>query len=140
MKEAERAEEFTRFGVSCSAKKVYGVQGTAVPEHREDVKIMAERGGECDEYREMVEFVKAGMEVKDMEMVGVDLFELGGRSYIMMVDKRSGFRFCAFLARTATSDVQRMLERWFYQYGMPSRLRSMEVLSSGRALPSGVQT
>ena len=27
MKEAERAEEFTRFGVSCSAEKVYGVEG-----------------------------------------------------------------------------------------------------------------
>ena len=65
MREAERAEEFTRFGVSCSAKKVYGVQGTAVPEHREDVKIMAERGGECEEYREMIDFVKSGKEVKD---------------------------------------------------------------------------
>ena len=39
--------------------------GTAVPEHREDVQLMAERGRECEEYTEMVRFLKSGMEVKD---------------------------------------------------------------------------
>ena len=62
--------------------------------------------------------------MKIMEMVGVDLFELGGRSYLVMVDKHSGFRFCSFLGRTATTDVQGVLEKWFYQFGIPSRLRS----------------
>ena len=34
----------------------------------------------------------AKMEV--MEMVGADLMELRGRSCLVMVDKKSGFRFC----------------------------------------------
>ena len=62
--------------------------------------------------------------MKNMEMVGVDLFELGGRSYLVMVDKHSGYRFCSFLGRTATTDVQGVLERWFFQFGIPSRLQS----------------
>ena len=59
-----------------------------------------------------------------MEMVGVDLFDLGGKQYVVMVDKPSGYRFCSYLHKTATTDVQGVLEKWFYQYGIPSRLRS----------------
>ena len=39
------------------------------------------------------------------------------------MDKRTGYRFCSYLHKTATSDVQGVLEKWFYQYGIPSRLR-----------------
>ena len=68
MQEAERAPEFARFGMACTARKVFEVEGTAVPEHREDVQLMAERGRECEEYNEMVGFLKSGMEVKDAEL------------------------------------------------------------------------
>ena len=55
-----------------------------------------------------------------MEMVGVDFFELGGSHYLVMVDKLSGFRFCSHMKKTASVEVQRVLEGWFLQYGFPS--------------------
>ena len=59
-----------------------------------------------------------------MEMVGVGLFELGGKHYVVKVDKHSGYRFCSYLNKTATIDVQVVLEKIFYKNGIPSRLRS----------------
>ena len=41
------AEDFPGFGATCMAKKIYGVEGTAVPEHREDILQMAEKGLDC---------------------------------------------------------------------------------------------
>ena len=49
MKEGEQADEFARFGASCMAMKMFGVGGTVVPEHREDVQVMAEKGRDCPE-------------------------------------------------------------------------------------------
>ena len=57
-----------------------------------------------------------------MEMCGVDLFDLGGKQYIVMVDKCTGYIFCSYLHRTASSDIQGVLEKWFYNFGIPSRL------------------
>ena len=59
-----------------------------------------------------------------MELVGVDLMQVGGKSYLVMVDKKSGFRFCTNLPKTSTRDVIQALEHWFHQYGFPSRLRT----------------
>ena len=38
----EQAEEFAHFGSFCTARKVFGVEGNMVPEHREDVQVMAD--------------------------------------------------------------------------------------------------
>ena len=59
-----------------------------------------------------------------MELVGVDLMQLGGKSYLVMVEKKSGYRFCTHLNKTSTKDVTSALEHWFFQFGIPSRLRS----------------
>ena len=58
------------------------------------------------------------------ELVGVDLMQVGESNYLVLVDKKTGFRLCEYLKKTATEDVIRVLESWFFKYGIPSRLRS----------------
>ena len=65
MQDVWQAEEFARFGESCMARKVFCVVGTVVPEHREDVQVMAEKGKDCPEYTNLVRFLRSGQEVKD---------------------------------------------------------------------------
>ena len=48
-----------------------------------------------------------------MEMCGVDLMELRWKTYLVMHDKKSRFHFCAYMTRTATSDVTAILEKWY---------------------------
>ena len=45
--------------------KIYGVDDSSDPEHREDVQVMAERGQSCEEYCELIRFVRSGEDVKD---------------------------------------------------------------------------
>ena len=59
-----------------------------------------------------------------LELVGCDLFQVGTSHYIILVDKKTGFRLCSHLKRTTTEDVISVLSQWFYQFGFPSRLRS----------------
>ena len=58
------------------------------------------------------------------ELVGIDLMQVASNMYLVLVDKRTGFRLCEHLKKTATEDITRVLEQWFYCYGFPSRLRS----------------
>ena len=48
-----------------------------------------------------------------IELVGIDLFSLGGHSYLSMVEKRSGFKFCSMLGMTTSDEVQKQLKNWF---------------------------
>ena len=47
--QAEQAKDVPRFGVSCSARSLFEV-GDSIPEHREDVKVIADKGKDCKEY------------------------------------------------------------------------------------------
>ena len=58
------------------------------------------------------------------ELVGTDLFQVANNTYIVLVDKKTGFRLCHHLKRTTTEDIIEVLERWFHLYGFPSCLRS----------------
>jgi len=59
-----------------------------------------------------------------MEAVGVDLFDIGGKIHLVMVDRFSGFPFTASLKRTTTEDVTKLLEGWFLDWGFPKTIRS----------------
>ena len=37
---------------------------------------------------------------------------------------KSGFRFCEQLKRTATENIICVLEKWFFRYGFPDRIRT----------------
>ena len=64
-----------------------------------------------------------------MEMCGVDLMELRGKNYLVMCDKKSGYRFCAYMTRTATSDVTAILEKCFFHFAYLVVFAQMVVLN-----------
>ena len=47
------------------------------------------------------------------ELVGVDLMQLASNMYLVLVDKKTDFRLCEYMKKTATEDVTRVLEQWF---------------------------
>ena len=59
-----------------------------------------------------------------MEQVGVDLFHLEGKDFLIMVDRFSGFAFLHLLRSLDTRAVTSKLEEWFYDFGRPLKLRS----------------
>jgi len=59
-----------------------------------------------------------------MENVSLDLFHLANKTFLVMVDRYSGFPFVEHLKSTSTEGVTRTLRTWFYDFGVPVRLRS----------------
>jgi hypothetical protein len=59
-----------------------------------------------------------------MENVSVDLFHLANKTYLVMVDRYSGFPFVEHLRSTSTEGVTRALISWFHDFGIPVRIRS----------------
>ena len=59
-----------------------------------------------------------------MSDVGIDLFNLRGTEYIVMVDRFSNKLFCHRLHSTSTKSVTNILLAWFHAFGFPLRIRS----------------
>ena len=59
-----------------------------------------------------------------MSDVGIDLMNVAGKEYIIMVDRFSGFPFVAKLTHTSTRAIIDKLMTWFSVEGMPRRIRS----------------
>ena len=59
-----------------------------------------------------------------MSHVGVDLWEYAGRTYLVMVDRYSGFPLVQRLRRTHTEAVTEVMRDWFLGYGIPAVVRS----------------
>jgi hypothetical protein len=59
-----------------------------------------------------------------MRAVGADLCEYAGKTWLVMVDRYSGFPCAARLRRTATADVTKVLLRWFLDWGFPRTIRT----------------
>ena len=59
-----------------------------------------------------------------MQAVGVDIFHTGGRDWLVMIDRYSGFPFVARLPSLGTHSVICTLEKWFWTFGLPDSLRS----------------
>ena len=59
-----------------------------------------------------------------MSDVGVDLFSLRGKDYVVLVDRYSGYPVVQRLTKTTTQAVTGVLSRWFGLFGIPTRLRS----------------
>jgi len=59
-----------------------------------------------------------------MQQVGVDLFHFASNEYLAMVDRYSGFLFCEKLSSTATTDIVKILNNWFLDFGFPNVIRS----------------
>ena len=59
-----------------------------------------------------------------MSHVGVDLFELDGAQWLLMVDRYSGWPWAKKLASTNASDISTVLASWFDQFGWATVIRS----------------
>ena len=59
-----------------------------------------------------------------MSDVGIDLFAFAGSTYIIMVDRYSGFPFCKVLRSTTTTAVLNVLVGWFHEWGFPTAMRT----------------
>ena len=63
----ECAPDYPLFSNPCVVRAVYGVKGE--PDYGVDIQNIAEEGLECDEYREIVEFLKSGEKIKSMSAI-----------------------------------------------------------------------
>jgi hypothetical protein len=59
-----------------------------------------------------------------MERVGADLFDLDTVSFLVMVDRYSGYPFVARLSTTTTAAVCAVLLRWFCDFGLPCSIKT----------------
>jgi hypothetical protein len=59
-----------------------------------------------------------------MEAAGVDLFDAAGSTYLLMVDRYSGYPFVHRLTRLNTAAVTKILLGWFWEFGFPTSIRS----------------
>ena len=59
-----------------------------------------------------------------MDSVSVDLFHYGGKEYLVMVDRYSGFTWVTPLSSTITSKITSHLLQWFLDFGFPQTIRS----------------
>ena len=61
---------------------------------------------------------------KPMESVGIDLFHFGGKEWLVVVDRYSGFLWVTRLTNTHTGAIVKTLEDLFVRVGFPGRIRS----------------
>ena len=54
-----------------------------------------------------------------MQDVSTELFSYGGKTYITLVDRYSGYIFSEHLPHLSTKDVIRQLKVWFCLFGFP---------------------
>ena len=59
-----------------------------------------------------------------MEHVSIDLCDIQGQNWLVMVDRYSGWPFAGKLSSTTTEKVTDMLDSWFTQFGFPSSIKS----------------
>lgn len=59
-----------------------------------------------------------------MDAVSVDLFDLEGKTFLVMVDRFSGFPFVCRMSSLSTDAVWKKLKAWFHEVGFPKRLKS----------------
>ena len=59
-----------------------------------------------------------------MDRVGVDLYHLEGRDYVIMVDIFSNFTWVKEMKRTHSQDIIKAMEGWFHSAGIPRCGRS----------------
>ena len=65
------------------------------------------------------------LEMGPMDRLRTDLFHLGGKNYLVVVDLFSGFKWCSKLKLLDSSKVIAKMEHWFSQgCGLPRVIRS----------------
>ena len=92
-----------------------------------DVRSLVESCPTCQEERPsqpMEPAVDYDYPVAPMMAVGVDLCDVAGSQWLVMVDRFSGFPFAKKLTKTTSSAVCSALLKWFTDWGFPRIVRS----------------
>ncbi len=59
-----------------------------------------------------------------MEALGTDIFHCGGKDWLVVVDRYSGFPIVRQLHSMSSAAVIRQLDSIFWEFGLPNRVRS----------------
>ena len=97
------------------------------PSMSTDVKQLVEACTLCQELQAsqpLEPIVDLDLGEAPMQAVGVDLCEYAGVTWLVMVDRHSGFPFACVLKKLNTSAVTARLLAWFRDWGFPITLRS----------------
>jgi hypothetical protein len=127
---ASRAEILTRLHTShsgVSKTREHARQLYFWPGMSSAVKNMVEtceRCVQCLPSQREEPFVAAVDPTAPMEAWGADLCDYGGSAWLVAVDRFSGFPFVERLRRTSTSDVTKILLKWFMDWGFPRVVRT----------------
>ena len=91
-----------------------------------DIKNTVSKGQACQELRDQQgrEPMISDVASSAMEKTAVDLFALEGSTYLVMVDRYSGYPWVKRLTGTTTKSVTDQLDTWFSDHGYPKTIRS----------------
>jgi hypothetical protein len=71
-----------------------------------------------------LESLQQSTAIRPFQSVSADLFECSAKTYLVLVDRYSGWPLVHRLNKTSTSCVTRVLQEWFCEYGIPERIRT----------------
>ena len=101
------------------------------PHMRAEVQAMVDDCEACSEFRPSLQrepqditMKQSLLSMKPMQSMSTDLYHVNGDPYIVLVDRYSSFIWTGKLKDETTSSVIGYLERIFYDFGFPKRLRS----------------
>ena len=96
------------------------------PNMKNDIVNVIDRCEDCQELRpsQPLEEDITTVAAAPMEQVGIDLFQMGTRHFLVMVDRFSGFPFVAELRSLTTAAVIKRIKSWFLDFGFAARIRS----------------
>jgi transposase InsO family protein len=91
-----------------------------------EIKMMVESCSTCREAlpSQALETMLEPAVSSPMSAVGVDLCDVAGKTWLVMVDRYSGFPFAHRLKSLTSASVIKQLMRWFCDWGFPSSIRS----------------
>jgi hypothetical protein len=96
------------------------------PHMTNDIRTIIDACEACQEHRQGLPFVPTveRQATYPMEAVSIDLMEVKGVKYLVMVDRFSSYPVAKVLRSATTSAVINMLKGWFHEFGWPKAIGS----------------
>ena len=112
----------------CGLQKTWETAKTMFfwPGLKNQIKQMIERCDACQRFRPSQPIEPLIHTTADFPMhkVSADLAQAGGKTYLIMVDRFSGYPFVAQLSNQSTSAIVTHMLHWFRTYGFPTSIRT----------------
>jgi transposase InsO family protein len=91
-----------------------------------DIKTVIDACEACQEHRQGPHFEPEVKRVASypMEAVSVDLMEVKGTKYLVMVDRFSSYPLVKVVRTATTSSIVKILASWFHEFGWPKSIGS----------------